>query len=50
MDNFTVAVFITIVPFALLLIYGLWSGQLRLGGESSSEHRGDGEVAAERSS
>ena len=43
MDNFTIAVLISAVPFALLLIYGFWSGILRLGGEPPSEHRRDGE-------
>lgn len=28
MDDFTLAVLITAAPFALLLIYGLWSGNL----------------------
>jgi len=42
MDNFTIAVLITAAPFVLLLIYGFWSGILRLGGEPPSEHRGDG--------
>jgi len=48
MDNFTLAVLITAAPFALLLIYGFWSGQLRLGGEPPGEHRGDGEDASGR--
>ncbi|MDD9884561.1 MAG: hypothetical protein OXU62_08540 [Gammaproteobacteria bacterium] len=29
MDNFTIAVLITAVPFALFVVYGLWSGKLR---------------------
>jgi len=42
MDNFTIAVLVTAAPFVLLLIYGFWSGNLRLGGEPPSEHRRDG--------
>jgi len=41
MDNFTIAVLITAVPFVLFLIYGLWSGKLR----PDNEHlRGGGEA------
>jgi len=49
MDNFTIAVLITIVPFALFVIYGFWSGKIRPDNEPPREHRGDGEDAAERS-
>lgn len=48
MDNFTVAVLVTAAPFALLLIYGFWSGQLRLDGEPHRKHRGDGDDASGR--
>jgi len=49
MDNFTIAVLITAAPFALLLIYGFWSGILRLGGDAPGEHPGGGEGAPSQS-
>jgi len=44
MDNFTIAVLITIVPFALFVIYGLWSGKLRPDNElhRGYQHGGEG--------
>ncbi|MDD9858275.1 MAG: hypothetical protein OXU96_09560 [Gammaproteobacteria bacterium] len=46
MDNFTIAVLITAVPFVLFLIYGLWSGKLR----PDNDHQRGGEDAPKRSS
>lgn len=48
MDNFTVAVLITAVPFALLLIYGFWIGNLPLRDGPPRECRRGGENAPER--
>jgi len=48
MDNFTIAVLITIVPFALFVIYGLWSGKLRPDNEPHRGYQRDGEDAAGR--
>lgn len=48
MDNFTIAVLITIVPFALFVIYGLWSGKLRPDNELRRGYQRDGGDADER--
>jgi len=45
MDNFTIAVLITIAPFALFVIYGLWSGKLRPDNEPHRRYRRDSEDA-----
>ncbi|MDD9854981.1 MAG: hypothetical protein OXU88_02250 [Gammaproteobacteria bacterium] len=41
MDNFTIAVLITVVPFALFVVYGLWSGKLRPDNEQHRDYRRD---------
>jgi len=43
MDNFTIAVLVSAVPFALLLIYGFWSGNLPPRDGPPREYRRDGE-------
>ncbi|MDD9811909.1 MAG: hypothetical protein OXU71_09380 [Gammaproteobacteria bacterium] len=50
MDNFTIAVLITAVPFVLFVVYGLWSGKLPPRDGPPREYRRDGGDAAERSS
>ncbi|MDD9858273.1 MAG: hypothetical protein OXU96_09550 [Gammaproteobacteria bacterium] len=49
MDNFTLAVLITIVPFALFVIYGFWSGKIRPDNEPTEGRRRDDGDAVNRS-
>lgn len=50
MDNFTVAILITIVPFALFVVYGFWSGKIRPDNEPPREYQREVDDATKRSS
>jgi len=44
MDNFTIAVLVTVVPFMLFVLYAFWSGKVR---SDNEPHRGDAGDAVE---
>ncbi|MDD9884559.1 MAG: hypothetical protein OXU62_08530 [Gammaproteobacteria bacterium] len=41
MDNFTIAVLITVVPFMLFVVYVFWSGKVRSDNEPQQGYRRD---------
>lgn len=48
MDNFTIAVLITVVPFMLFVIYAFWSGKVRSDNEPHRGYQRKIDDAAER--